>query len=207
MFKKALLVVALTAVVGSAVAAPVANLKVTGTITPPTCTVNGVDEADVLYNFSVSPDLFPASGNLTLTPQSQPIQVVCDATTYLTFNAADMREGSELVSTDINFGLGQTNDELNIGFYKVTMENATVQTDESADAKSVGVQVGPTYATTGVIDKTQLMSWATAKDAPAAGRVFTADFAVQPTLSGAMKNNEEPAQLDGHAVLTFSFGV
>jgi hypothetical protein len=37
--------------------------------------------------------------------------------------------------------------------------------------------------------------------------VFTADFAVQPTLSGAMKNNEEPAQLDGHAVLTFSFGV
>lgn len=207
MFKKTLLVVALTAVAGSAIAAPVANLKVTGTITPPTCTVNGMDEADVLYNFSVSPDLFPASGNLTLAPQSQPIQVSCDATTYLTFNAADMRDGTALTSADINFGLGQTNDDLNIGFYKVTMENATVQADDSADAKSVGVQVGTTYATSGVIDKTKDMSWATAKDAPAAGRVFTADFAVEPTLNSAMKNNEEPAQLDGHAVLTFAFGV
>ncbi len=164
MFKKTLLVLALTTAAGSAVAAPVANLKVTGSITPPTCTVNGVDEADVLYTFDVSPGLFPASGNLTMAAQSQNIQVVCDATTYLAFNATDERAGTELTTGNTNFGLGLYGDDTKVGFYKVTMENATVKADENATDKSVGVRVGTTYATSGVVDKTQTVAWATDKD-------------------------------------------
>ncbi|CAI1197304.1 TPA: fimbrial protein [Serratia fonticola] len=207
MFKKTLLVLALTAVVGSAVAAPVANLKVTGSITPPTCTVNGVDEADVLYTFDVSPGLFPASGNLTMAPQSHNIQVVCDATTYLSFTASDERAGTELTAGNTNFGLGQYGDDTKVGFYKVTMENATIKADENAADKTVGVLVGTTYATSGVLDKTQTVAWATDKDTLAAGQVFAADFAVAPTLNSVLKNSDGTAQLDGHAVLTFAFGV
>ena len=207
MLKKSLLALALTAVASSAFAAPVANLKVTGSITPPTCTVNGVDEADVLYTFDVSPGLFPASGNLTMAPQSQNIQVVCDAQTYLAFNATDERAGTELTAGNTNFGLGLYGDDTKVGFYKVTMENATVKANESAADTSVGVLVGSTYATSGVIDKTQTVSWATDKDILAAAQVFAADFAVQPTLNADMKSSDGTAQLDGHAVLTFAFGV
>lgn len=207
MFKKSLFVLALTAVTGSVIAAPVANLKVTGSITPPTCTVNGVDEADVLYTFDVSPGLFPATGNLTMEPQSQNIQVVCDATTYLAFNASDERAGTELTAGNTHFGLGQYGDDTKVGFYTVTMENATVKANENAADKSVGVQVGTTYATSGVLDKTQTVAWATDKDKLAAGQVFAADFAVKPTLNAVLKSSDGTAQLDGHAVLTFAFGI
>ncbi|WP_447875458.1 fimbrial protein [Serratia fonticola] len=207
MFKKTLLFLALTTAAGSAVAAPVANLKVTGSITPPTCTVNGVDEADVLYTFDVSPGMFPASGNLSMEAQSQNIQVVCDATTYLAFNATDERAGTELTTGNTNFGLGLYGDDTKVGFYKVTMKNATVKADENATDKSVGVRVGNTYGTSGVVDKTQTVAWATDINTLAAGQVFAADFSVVPTLNAAMKNSDGTAQLDGHAVLTFAFGV
>ena len=207
MLKKSLLFITLTAATGSVFAAPVANLKVNGTITPPTCTVNGdVQSTDVVYTFDVSPGLFPASGNLTLNPQSQNIQVVCDASTYLSFNATDERAGTELTAGDTHFGLGTYGTD-NVGYYQVTMQNATVSADAQSTAKSVGVQVGSTYATTGKIDKSNPVSWATAQDNLAAGQIFAADFAVTPTLNSVLKNSDGSAALDGHAVLAFAFGV
>ncbi|MFG0743748.1 fimbrial protein, partial [Providencia sp. TYF_10] len=62
MFKKSLLALSLISLSGVALSAPVANLKVTGSITPPTCMVNGGEEADVLYQFDITPGIFPASG-------------------------------------------------------------------------------------------------------------------------------------------------
>ncbi|MFG0743128.1 fimbrial protein, partial [Providencia sp. TYF_10] len=62
MFKKSLLALSLITLSSVAFSAPVANLKVTGSITPPTCTVNGEEEADVLYQFDITPGIFPTSG-------------------------------------------------------------------------------------------------------------------------------------------------
>ncbi|HHQ4313419.1 type 1 fimbrial protein [Serratia fonticola] len=75
----------------TATAAPVANLKINGDIKPPTCTVNGGDQADLIYNLgAVSPSVIPQS----TTYQSLPIvinklTVECDAATYLSFKATD----------------------------------------------------------------------------------------------------------------------
>ncbi|HHQ4311088.1 TPA: fimbrial protein [Serratia fonticola] len=91
MFKQSLIALALTAVASSAVAAPVANLKINGDIKPPTCTVNGSDQADLIYNLgAVSPSAIPQSSGYNGLPKiSNTLTVDCDAATYLTFKAMD----------------------------------------------------------------------------------------------------------------------
>ncbi|MFV9067915.1 fimbrial protein [Serratia fonticola] len=206
-FKKSLLALVLAAVTGSAFAAPVANLKVNGTITPPTCTINGdEDETEVLYTFDVSPGLFPASGNLAMAAVAKPIEVVCDASTYLAFTASDERADSALTVAATNFGLGNYGTD-KVGFYTITMQNAKVKANPTATATNVGVLTGTAYATTGAINKTSTYSWGTAASTYSNGQVFSADFAVKPTLNGVLKNSDGTAELDGHAVLTFAFGV
>lgn len=208
MFKKTLLALSLITLSGAALSAPVANLKVTGSITPPTCTVNGEEETDVLYQFDITPGIFPASGNLVLNAKTQPIEVVCDATTYLTFDASDSRDGTALTTGDTNFGLGTYGeDSLKVGFFNITMQNATVKADAEATANAVGVLNGTAYAISGVVDKTKKMGWGTAANTPSAGQIFAADFAVKPTINSEMKNTAGDATLDGHAVLAFTFGL
>ncbi|QZY66542.1 fimbrial protein (plasmid) [Providencia rettgeri] len=72
-------------------AAPVANLKVAGSITPPTCTVNGGDSADLIYSFgSISPSVIPQDSTYNGLPSiSNNLTVTCDAETFLTFKATD----------------------------------------------------------------------------------------------------------------------
>lgn len=210
MFKKSLLALALASLSATVLSAPVANLKVTGSITPPTCTIDGKDEVDVNYQFDITPRIFPASGNLILDAKAQPIEVVCDAATYLTFDATDNRDGTALTPSNTNFGLGSYGEDASskkVGSYTITMQGATIKADTNATAKSVGVINGTAYATTGVVDKTKKMGWGTAANTPVAAQIFAADFAVKPTINGEMKSTAGDAKLDGHAVLAFSFGL
>jgi len=208
MFKKSLLVLSLMTLSGTVLSAPpIANLRVIGSITPPTCTLNGLEEETYTYDFDISPGIFPPSGNLTLAPQSQNIEVVCDAATYLTFTATDERAGTELTTGNNNFGLGTYDTDTNIGFYTVRMENATVKANAEASATDVGVLSGTTYAVTGLVNKTQLSGWATSASQLAAGQIFAADFSVTPTINSVMKNSTGDAELDGLTVLTFAFGL
>ena len=62
MFKKYLLAISLLALSsGTTLAAnPIAKLKVTGRIKPPTCTINNEEqESTIIYNFDITPGLFP----------------------------------------------------------------------------------------------------------------------------------------------------
>lgn len=206
LFKKSLLALSLMTLSAAALSAPIANLKVTGSITPPTCLINGSTEETFTYDFDISPGIFPASGNLVLDAQSQNIEVVCDATTYLSFTAQDGRMGSELIEGDNNFGLGNYESD-NVGFYTVTMENATVKANPDANATSVSVQVGSDFGPTGIVSKTQAAAWATGVGTLAQGQIFAADFAVTPTINSKMKNTSGEVSLDGYAVLTFAFGL
>lgn len=208
MFKKSLLALSLMTLSGVVLSAPpIANLKVTGSITPPTCTINGEEEDTFTYDFDISPGIFPASGNLTLPEQSQNIEVVCDAATYLTFTAADERAGTELTTGANNFGLGTYDDDTKIGFYTVTMSNAKVKANPDADETSVSVLTGTTQSATGVVNKTLVSGWSTSATQLAAGQIFSADFAVKPTINAVMKNSAGDAQLDGLSTLTFAFGL
>ncbi|WP_447875461.1 fimbrial protein [Serratia fonticola] len=75
----------------TATAAPVANLKINGDIKPPTCTVNGGEQADLIYNLgAVSPSLIPQSTGYNSLPKVyNKLTVDCDAPTYLTFKSTD----------------------------------------------------------------------------------------------------------------------
>lgn len=208
MFKKYLFALSLITLSGTALSAPpVAYLKVVGSITPPTCTINGEEEDTFVYDFDISPGIFPASGNLVLPEQAQTIEVICDASTYLTFTSEDNRAGTELTTAANNYGLGIYGDDTKIGFYTVTMKNASVKANPDASATSVGVLSGTNYATTGTVGQTLKYGWATSATLLAAGQIFTADFAVKPTINAVMKNSTGDAELDGLATLTFEFGL
>ena len=218
MFKKSLLAVSLLALTSSVAfaAAPTAKLKVIGTIQPPTCSINGeASETTVEYKFDVSPGLFPAKGNLTLEPISHNITVTCDARTYLAFVPTDDRSGTELEANAANFGLGtyQTKDkdgepvDTKIGFYGITMKNATVKPTADAEEAKVSVYYNGSVSSTQGLQKEKVFAWAKASNDFSAGEIFAADFEVTPTINSELKNSDGDAKLDGLATLAFQFGI
>ncbi|EJD6048653.1 fimbrial protein [Providencia rettgeri] len=208
MFKKAIIALSLISISGATLAAaPVANLKVTGSITPPTCTVKGQNEVDLEYVFDVSPGMFPVSGNLTLDAKTNNIEVVCDASTYLTFSSTDNRASSVLTAGVYNFGLGLFDTDKKVGYYTITMKNATVKQDASSTAQTVGVSNGTSYASSLAVDKTKKMAWATSASTLRAGQIFSADIDVRPILSADLKTSSGDANLDGYATLAFAFSL
>ncbi|HEK0516895.1 TPA: fimbrial protein [Proteus mirabilis] len=218
MFKKSLLAVSLLALTSSVAfaATPTAKLKVIGTIQAPTCTVNGeTSETTVEYKFDVSPGLFPAKGNLTLEPISHNITVTCDARTYLAFVPTDDRAGSELEANAANFGLGthhETNKEgeavdTKVGFYGITMKNATVKPTADAEEAKVSVFYNGAVNSSQSLQKEKVFAWAKSSSDFSAGEVFAADFEIKPTINSALKNSDGDAKLDGLATLTFQFGI
>ena len=99
--KKVLLSLAMLSVISTPVLAkaPVANLKINGDIKPPTCTINGATQSDVIFDYGViSPTLIPQS-KIYSYPASMvqnTVTVECDAKTYLTFVASDTYDNTEL---------------------------------------------------------------------------------------------------------------
>ncbi|CAG9411822.1 fimbrial protein [Providencia alcalifaciens] len=208
MFKKTIIALSLiSASSATLAAAPVANLKVTGSITPPTCTIKGQNEVDLEYVFDVSPGMFPVSGNLGLDAKTNSIEVICDAATYLTFSSTDNRASSVLTAGAANFGLGLYDTDKKVGLYTIQMKNATVKADAASVAQAVGVTNGTTYGTALYVDKTKKMGWATAVSTLRSGQIFAADFDVRPTLNAALKTSSGDAKLDGHATLAFAFSL
>ncbi|MBP6121732.1 MULTISPECIES: fimbrial protein [Providencia] len=208
MFKKTIIALSLTFVSSAALsAAPVANLKVVGTIAPPTCSIQGQNEVDFEYVFTISPEMFPLSGNLTVDGKRNNIEVICDAATYLTFSSTDNRADSALIVSNTNFGLGLFDTDKKIGNYIITMKNATVKATPTDNALAVGISNGATYNTLLNVDKTKKLGWATSVSALKAGQVFAADFDVTPTLNAALKSSSGEAKLDGHATLAFAFAL
>lgn len=88
----------------TATAAPVANLKINGDIKPPTCTVNGGEQVDLIYNLgAVSPSVIPQSKGYNGLPRiSNTLTVSCDAATYLTFNATDAYQNPFIQAPGMN---------------------------------------------------------------------------------------------------------
>ncbi|WP_421649299.1 hypothetical protein [Moellerella wisconsensis] len=68
------------------------KIKVTGDIKPPTCTVNGSTQNNLVFDLGkISPSLIPQSTiyKYDIKTAQGTITVACDANTYLTFKAID----------------------------------------------------------------------------------------------------------------------
>ncbi len=101
--KKILLSLAMLSIISTPVLAktPAANLKINGDIKPPTCTVHGATQSDVIFDYGViSPTLIPQSKNYEypLATGKNTVTVECDAKTYLTFVASDTYDSAELAN-------------------------------------------------------------------------------------------------------------
>lgn len=121
----------------TALSAPVANLKVSGKITPPICMVNGSNETDLLYSFGdISPTVIPQDSTYNGLPSlSNNLTITCDAETFLTFKATDNYpntfdatvSGANINFKSITFNLVNSADTTkNVGGISYIAENITV---------------------------------------------------------------------------------
>ncbi|MDW7803915.1 fimbrial protein [Providencia rettgeri] len=191
--------------------APVANLKVSGDIKPPTCIINGLDNPDIVFEFNISSSLLSSGENIQLNGKTQEITVFCDARTYLSLRPVDNRAGSELTEGAYNFGLGTHGDNnIKIGYYDIILNNGFYRQSPGSESISASFRKNLSNLTypSFKLDKTAAASWidASTNSGLAAGQEFTADITVSPTINGSLKN-EDSVLLDGNAVLEFSFGL
>lgn len=129
MLKKTIFSLSVMALSGAALSAPVANIKVTGDIKPPTCMVNGGNN-DILFDYGkISPTVIPQSTNYQLPVRTATIEILCDAQTFLTFTATDNYtiDTAESAIKDEVFGLVDASDTTKeIGRVGYAMTNLTV---------------------------------------------------------------------------------
>ncbi|MEY1388707.1 fimbrial protein [Providencia stuartii] len=187
-----------------------ANLKVSGDIKPPTCSINNQNEVDIEYRFDIAPEMFPSSDILYLDGETKRIEIVCDAATYLNFIAKDNRSDSVINPGDIFFGLGKygADNSQNIGVYTITMSNATVKGNSDEGAKKVSVlAAGGSAVPELLISQSKKTAWAETSTKLASGQIFAADFEVKPMFYGEVKESAGDVSLDGSATLSFGFGI
>ena len=230
--KKVLLSLAMLSVISTPVLAktPVANLKINGDIKPPTCTVHGATQSDVIFDYGViSPTLIPQS-KIYSYPASMvqnTVTVECDAKTYLTFVASDTYDNTELSvnnTSDWFHLVDKANPETAVGAAYFVWDNVTV------DGKPAYISRANDAAITGtnyynVLYKGPTNGWTSEKQtsvdknalALISGEIFQASFRQGMTMSTFILSRDELSKkgidlsngLDfmGEAVLTFNFGV
>ena len=230
--KKVLLSLTMLAIISTPVLAksPVANLKINGDIKPPTCTINGATQSDVIFDYGViSPTLIPQS-TIYSYPASiaqNTVTIECDAKTYLTFVASDTYADTELSVNNTSgwFHLvDKANPETAVGAAFFAWDNVTVDSKPAYISRANDVSItgtsynnalykGPTNGWTSErqtsVDKNAL--------ALISGEIFQASFRQGLTMSTFILSKDELSKkgidlsngLDfmGEAVLTFNFGV
>ncbi|WP_230480592.1 hypothetical protein [Providencia alcalifaciens] len=135
------------------------------------------------------------------------IEVVCDATTYLTFTSTDNRADSVLIAHVNNFGLGLFNTDKKVGYYTILVKNLTVKQETDGTPQTVSGINGSGVAASILVDKTKKIGWGTSAAVLRSGKVFAADLDVKPTLSAELKTSTGDANLDGDATLAFAFAL
>lgn len=187
-------------------APPSAELTVIGTLTVPTCTVAAAD--DGTYDIGkISASLVKPSANMPLSPISKTWTITCDADTYLNFKPLDNRSATASTTGTTNFGLGLVNETGKIGFYTVTMKNASVDGSDSSVFSSASTTVSSSSSV--VVNSANRNGWSTGA-LQKSGKLFVADLEVAPTLASSVVMNgpvTDDADIDGSLTLNFAYGI
>ncbi|MGY6358685.1 DUF1120 domain-containing protein [Proteus mirabilis] len=230
--KKLLLSLTMLAIISTPVLAksPVANLKINGDIKPPTCTVNGATQRDVIFDYGViSPTLIPQSTVYSYSDigVQNTVTIECDAKTYLTFTASDTYADTELSVNNTSgwFHLvDKANPETAVGAAFFAWDNVTVDSKPAYISRANDVSItGTSY--NNALYKGPTNGWTSKKQtsvdknalALISGEIFQASFRQGMTMSTFILSRDELSKkgidlsngLDfmGEAVLTFNFGV
>ncbi|MBQ0626613.1 fimbrial protein [Proteus mirabilis] len=230
--KKVLLSLTMLAIISTPVLAksPVANLKINGDIKPPTCTINGATQSDVIFDYGViSPTLIPQS-KIYSYPASMvqnTVTVECDAKTYLTFVASDTYDNTELSvnnTSDWFHLVDKANPENTVGAADFIWSDATVDGKPAFISRANDVAItGKSY--NNVLYKGPTNGWTSEQQsgvdknalALIPGEVFQSNFRHGNSNGTFILSKDELSKkgidlsngLDfiGEAVLTFNFGV
>ncbi|ENQ9612306.1 DUF1120 domain-containing protein [Proteus mirabilis] len=230
--KKLLLSLTMLAIISTPVLAksPVANLKINGDIKPPTCTVNGATQRDVIFDYGViSPTLIPQSTVYSYSDigVQNTVTIECDAKTYLTFTASDTYADTELSVNNTSgwFHLvDKANPETAVGAAFFAWDNVTVDSKPAYISRANDVSItGTSY--NNALYKGPTNGWTSEKQTSVdknaltliSGEIFQASFRQGMTMSTFILSRDELSKkgidlsngLDfmGEAVLTFNFGV
>ncbi|HGM9888503.1 TPA: DUF1120 domain-containing protein, partial [Proteus mirabilis] len=204
--KKLLLSLTMLAIISTPVLAksPVANLKINGDIKPPTCTINGATQRDVIFDYGViSPTLIPQSTVYSYSDigVQNTVTIECDAKTYLTFTASDTYADTELSVNNTSgwFHLvDKANPETAVGAAFFAWDNVTVDSKPAYISRANDVSItgtsynnalykGPTNGWTSErqtsVDKNAL--------ALISGEIFQASFRQGLTMSTFILSKDE----------------
>ncbi|HIE5901111.1 TPA: fimbrial protein [Proteus mirabilis] len=230
--KKLLLSLTMLAIISTPVLAksPVANLKINGDIKPPTCTINGATQRDVIFDYGViSPTLIPQSTVYSYSDigVQNTVTIECDAKTYLTFTASGTYADTELSVNNTSgwFHLvDKANPETAVGAAFFAWDNVTVDSKPAYISRANDVSItGTSY--NNALYKGPTNGWTSEKQtsvdknalALISGEIFQASFRQGMTMSTFILSRDELSKkgidlsngLDfmGEAVLTFNFGV
>ncbi|TFT68814.1 DUF1120 domain-containing protein, partial [Proteus mirabilis] len=206
---------------------PVANLKINGDIKPPTCTINGATQRDVIFDYGViSPTLIPQSTVYSYSDigVQNTVTIECDAKTYLTFTASDTYADTELSVNNTSgwFHLvDKANPETAVGAAFFAWDNVTVDSKPAYISRANDVSItGTSY--NNALYKGPTNGWTSEKQtsvdknalALISGEIFQASFRQGMTMSTFILSRDELSKkgidlsngLDfmGEAVLTFN---
>lgn len=223
MFKKSIVALSLIALSSAVLAdsAPVVNLKVTGSIKAPSCTMSSGSD-DLEYKYDVSLDMLSTGEYQALPEKKHTIEVICDAVSYMSLTVDDIKyesvaPGVPATSGKEIFGLGTTSGDsaIKIGHFIAHLQDLKFkESSGSSDFIDAFVWIGTekknysdVYLKSGSANSAKWVFQAKGLSSLAAGQVFQADLGVIPYLNPALKNAGSEVNLDGHLVLTFSFAV
>lgn len=199
--------------VAAQAAPPSAELKVKGKLGVPSCTVIAPDGG--IYDLGKISATNVKSGIATtaLPTMTKNWSVACDSQTYLSFGSVDNRNSSVSdTSSTSNHGLGFINGTGKIGYYTLAMSNPMV---DGVQTSVFSVSTSGTAGTGGqslvLATNGPRRAWSIAgTNTQIAGKVFSADFKVTPTLAGTTAMNgpiTEDANIDGSVTMNFAFGI
>lgn len=186
------------------------ELKVTGTMAVPTCTV-GVNNNGVADLGKISNGLISSTQATALAEQRLLAQVECEAETYLSFTIVDNRAGTASLTSNTAFGLGNVNGTGKLGYYTMVMNTNWV---DGTSVMTYSTPKGSTLFTASSVptsvDKTKVMGYARANNVQVSGKKFVTDLKITPFLASSKDMGgplSDSVKLDGSATLNFAYGL
>lgn len=199
-----LLIAAMLASAGHAVAASSVNLSVKGTITPSACTPALGNGGVADFGKLSAKDLKP-NQHTYLPSQIMNMTVTCDAATLFALATKDNREGSESSLDYYNFGLGLINGSEKLGYLTVAMTGPVA---DDVAVRAIGSRDGGTTweRESAFMDDGMVSVADTTTLAPLPVQRLTTGLQIGAAIAPAQNltlTNEVP--IDGSVTLTVSY--
>jgi type 1 fimbria pilin len=196
-----------------AIAAPAANaanadLTVTGTIVPGSCTLTLANNGNVDLGV-IDLTTLNQSAVTDLADKTVAVDIVCSAATKFATEATENRPGTSYTAGDQYFGLGETSNSEKIGYYQIGVGNATA---DSVAATAIASTNLTTWAIPGGGVKvqhgagTKYTSVGTAATGPATVTEASWDLTITPTIAPRDELAlTGPEGIDGNMTLTIVY--